>query len=76
MSTKFLMQRILDRVGYRGVLISNTIVLGLLLMLFATIGLATPLWMIVLRAFCHGAFPSLQSTSYNHERPRLCRYRR
>ncbi len=44
MSTKLLMPRILDRVGYRGVLISNTIVLGLLLMLFATIGLATPIW--------------------------------
>jgi EmrB/QacA subfamily drug resistance transporter len=65
MSTKFLMPRILDRVGYRGVLISNTIVLGLLLMLFATIGLATPFWIIVLQAFCYGAFTSLQYTSMN-----------
>jgi MFS family permease len=65
MSTKFLMPRILDRVGYRGVLISNTIVLGVLLMLFATIRAATPLWAIVLLAFCYGAFTSLQYTSMN-----------
>jgi hypothetical protein len=51
MSTKFLMPRILDRVGYRGVLISNTMVFGLLLMLFATIGPGTSLWAIVLQAF-------------------------
>ena len=34
MSTKFLMPRILDRLGYRAVLISNTVMLGFLLMLF------------------------------------------
>jgi EmrB/QacA subfamily drug resistance transporter len=65
MSTKFLMPRILDRVGYRSVLISNTIILGLLLMVFATVGPATPLWVIVLQAFCYGAFASLQYTSMN-----------
>jgi MFS family permease len=65
MSTKFLMPRILKRVGYRGVLISNTIILGLLLMLFATIGPATPLPVILLQAFCYGAFTSLQYTSMN-----------
>jgi EmrB/QacA subfamily drug resistance transporter len=65
MSTKFLMPRILKRVGYRGVLITNTIILGLLLMLFATVGPATPLPVIVLQAFCYGAFTSLQYTSMN-----------
>jgi MFS family permease len=65
MSTKFLMPRILDRLGYRAVLISNTIALGCLLMLFATIGLGTPTWLIVLQAFCYGAFTSLQYTSMN-----------
>ena len=65
MCTKFLMPRILDRVGYRDVLISNTIILGLLLMVFATIRLNTPLWLIVLQAFCYGAFASLQYTSMN-----------
>ena len=42
MSTKFLMPKILARVGFRGVLISNTVILGVLLMLFATIGSAHP----------------------------------
>jgi EmrB/QacA subfamily drug resistance transporter len=65
MSTKFLMPRILNRLGYRGVLISNTVIIGLLLMLFATIGLGTPVWVIVLLAFFYGAFTSLQYTSMN-----------
>src|SRR3984957_14785960 len=65
MSTKFLLPKILNRIGYRGVLISNTVVLGLLLLLFATIGQHTPVWLIVIQAFCYGAFTSLQYTSMN-----------
>jgi EmrB/QacA subfamily drug resistance transporter len=65
MSTKFLLPRILDSVGYRTVLISNTVILGLLLMLFATVGPETSIWVIVLQAFCYGAFTSLQYTSMN-----------
>ncbi len=65
MSTKFLLPKILNRVGYRGVLISNTVILGVLLLLFATIGLHTPVWAIVLLAFWYGAFTSLQYTSMN-----------
>jgi hypothetical protein len=60
-----MMPRILDRFGYRQVLISNTIILGVLLMLFATIGAGTPIWVIALQAFCYGAFTSLQYTSMN-----------
>jgi len=65
MCMKFLMPRILAVVGYRWVLISNTIILGVLLLLFATIGLHTPVWVIVLQAFFYGAFTSLQYTSMN-----------
>jgi EmrB/QacA subfamily drug resistance transporter len=65
MSTKFLLRRVLTRIGYRSVLVSNTITLGLLLLLFATIGLHTPIWLIVLQAFCYGGFTSLQYTSMN-----------
>jgi EmrB/QacA subfamily drug resistance transporter len=65
MSTKFLMPKILARIGFRGVLISNTLILGLLLGLFATIGLRTPVWVIVLQALCYGMFSSLQYTSMN-----------
>jgi MFS family permease len=62
-SMKAIMPRILGRIGYRGVLISNTLILGVLLMVFATIGLRTPVWAIVLEAFLYGAFTSLQYTS-------------
>ena len=60
-----LMPRLLKRLGYRGVLISNTLILGALLLVFATIGLSTPVWVIVLQAFFYGAFTSLQYTSMN-----------
>jgi EmrB/QacA subfamily drug resistance transporter len=65
MSLKPLMPRILARVGYRAVLISNTVMIGLLILSFATIGAGTPLWLIVLQAFCYGFFTSLQYTSMN-----------
>lgn len=65
MSIKPFLPRLLNRVGYRGILISNTVILGVLLLLFATIGLGTPVWLIVLQAFCYGAFTSLQYTSMN-----------
>src|ERR1700691_1144182 len=52
MSLKPAMPRILARFGYRAVLISNTLVLGLLIAVFATIGVNTPVWFIVAQAFC------------------------
>jgi MFS family permease len=55
----------MTRMGYRGVLISNTVIIGLLLLLFATIGLRTPVWVIVLLAVFYGGFTSLQYTSMN-----------
>lgn len=65
MSLKMLMVQLIRRVGYRAVLISNTIIIGVLLGLFATIGAHSPVWFIVLLAFCYGAFTSLQYTSMN-----------
>jgi EmrB/QacA subfamily drug resistance transporter len=65
MSLKMTMPRILARFGYRGVLISNTVILGLLILLFATIGAGTPIWLIVLQTFSFGFFSSLQYTSMN-----------
>jgi len=64
-STKFALPRILTTIGYRNVLVSNTVLLGMLLLVFATIGPATPVWIIALQAFCYGAFSSLQYTSMN-----------
>jgi len=65
LSTKFFIAKLLQRIGYRTVLISNTILLGIMLMLFATIGAATPIWLIVLQAFIYGALTSTQYTSMN-----------
>jgi hypothetical protein len=41
------------------------VALGALLMLFATIRPGTPIWLIVLQAFCYGALTSTQYTSMN-----------
>ena len=65
MTLTFLMPKILARLGYRTVLISNTIILGVLILLFATIAVGTPVWLIVLLGFCFGFFSSLQYTSMN-----------
>ena len=65
MSMKLVMSRILTRLGYRGVLISNTLMIGILLLLFATIGLSTSILTIVVLAFLYGGFTSLQYTSMN-----------
>jgi EmrB/QacA subfamily drug resistance transporter len=63
--TKFFMPRLLERLGYRAILVSNTVILGIMLMLFSTIGRATPVWLILLQAFCYGALASMQYTSMN-----------
>jgi EmrB/QacA subfamily drug resistance transporter len=65
MTMKLAMPRILAQFGYRGVLISNTVLLGLFIMLFATIGVHTQVWLIVLQMFFLGFFTSLQYTSMN-----------
>ncbi len=65
MSLKMAMPKILRYLGYRTVLISNTISLGVLIMLFATISVGTPVWLIVLQAFIFGFFTSMQYSSMN-----------
>ena len=65
MSSKSFVGQVLQRLGYRGLLVSNTVILGLLLFLFATIGVRTPVWLIVLQAFAYGIFTSMQYTSMN-----------
>ena len=65
MSLKMTMPGILRHFGYRTVLVSNTIILGLLIVLFATIGAGTPVWLIVAQVFVFGFFTSLQYTSMN-----------
>ncbi len=65
MTLKMVMPQILNRFGYRTVLLSNTVTLGALIMLFATIGPDTSVWRIVPMVFIYGFFTSLQYTSMN-----------
>jgi hypothetical protein len=65
MSLKMSMPRILARFGYRTVLVSNTAMLGLLIILFASIAAATPVWLVVGQLFLFGFLQSLQFTSMN-----------
>ncbi len=64
-SLKVASTKILARFGYRTVLISNTVLMGSLILLFSTIGKGTPIWRIVMIVFCYGFFTSLQYTSMN-----------
>jgi EmrB/QacA subfamily drug resistance transporter len=65
MSLKITMPIVLRYLGYRRVLISNTVIIGLLILLFATIGVGTPVWLIVAQLFVYGFATSLQYTSMN-----------
>jgi EmrB/QacA subfamily drug resistance transporter len=64
-SLKMSMPKILSFFGYRAVLVSNTLILGLQIVLFATIGVRTPVWTVVAQLFAYGFFSSLQYTSMN-----------
>ena len=65
MSLKLTMPLILKRFGYRSVLISNTIMLGVMIMLFATINAARRYGSSSCMAFTYGFLTSLQYTSMN-----------
>ena len=65
MSLKLTMPSILTRFGYRRVLIVNTLLIGGMIALFATIGAGTPVWLVVIEVFAYGFFSSLQYTSMN-----------
>jgi MFS family permease len=65
MGSKIFTRRLLESIGYRGVLTANTLILGVLLMLFGTIDTRTPVWLIVVFAMGYGTFSSLQYTSMN-----------
>ena len=73
MSMKMNMPRLLMLIGYRGVLISNTVILGVLLALFATIGFArrcgSSCFGFFIRGICVVAI-------YEHEHTCLCGYHR
>jgi EmrB/QacA subfamily drug resistance transporter len=65
MSMKFTVTRLLKRFGYRRVLLINTIAMGTLMALFATIGPGTSVWRILVQAFLFGFCSSVQYSSMN-----------
>jgi len=62
---KTFMPAILATLGYRRVLVGNTVIVGLMIASFATVGMHTPVWLIVAQAFVLGFFTSMQYTSMN-----------
>ncbi len=64
-SLKLTMPKILTRFGYRRVLVTNTVLLGLLIGAFARVDSRTPIWLICLQAMAFGFLSSLQFTSMN-----------
>jgi EmrB/QacA subfamily drug resistance transporter len=62
---KMLMPKVLQRFGYRAVLLWNTILMGASIALFATIGRGTHVPVIVALALSFGFLASLQYTSMN-----------
>jgi len=70
MSMKVVMPKILRRFGYRTVLTSNTVILGVMILLFATIGAATPIWLVVIQVFIFGFFHV--APIFEHEHAGVC----
>jgi MFS family permease len=62
---KFATKRILQALGYRRVLVTNTVMIGIAIGLFSQIGPGTPAALIVLLALTLGFFNSLQFSSMN-----------
>jgi EmrB/QacA subfamily drug resistance transporter len=65
MGFRVFMPRILTWFGYRQVLLANTIALGSTIVLFATVGEKTHVWVIVIQAVVFGFFSSFQYSAMN-----------
>jgi EmrB/QacA subfamily drug resistance transporter len=57
--------RLLNALGYRKVLLFNTLAIGAIILLFITIRPGTPVWVIVAEAFFFGLFSSMQYVCMN-----------
>jgi EmrB/QacA subfamily drug resistance transporter len=64
-SAKWIVNRALARLGYRRLLIGNTLIVAMLLASFATFGRDTPAWLIAAMVFLYGSFGGLQYTAMN-----------
>jgi EmrB/QacA subfamily drug resistance transporter len=64
-SAKWLVNRALARLGYRRLLLGNTLLVALLLASFALFGRSTPMWLIAVMVFLYGGFAGMQYTAMN-----------
>ncbi len=64
-AVKWFINRLLNRIGYRRLLFSNTLMVALLLASFALLGKSSPMWLIASMVFVYGAFMGMQYTAMN-----------
>nr|WP_223250767.1 MFS transporter [Rhodanobacter denitrificans] len=64
-TAKWVVHRALVHYGYRRLLIGNTLIVAVLLAMFAMLGPGSPVWLIATLTFCYGAFAGLQYTTMN-----------
>lgn len=65
MGMKLISRPVLARLGHRNILLSNTVLVGLTMLVFTQIERGTPEWAILLLSLAQGFFASLQFTSMN-----------
>jgi EmrB/QacA subfamily drug resistance transporter len=64
-ASKPFIPRLLNALGFRKVLLFNTIAIGAMILLFMTMGPGTPVWVIAAEAFFFGLFSSVQYVCMN-----------
>lgn len=64
-SSKWVVNRLLLRLGYRRLLIANTTAVAAMLALFSLVDGSTPTWLIAVLVYIYGGFTGLQYTSMN-----------
>ncbi|GGC24781.1 DHA2 family efflux MFS transporter permease subunit [Pseudoduganella buxea] len=65
MGMKFISVRVLNRFGYRQVLVVNTVLIGVTIAMYSFVQVGTPVYAIVAISLCLGFFNSLQFSSMN-----------
>jgi len=65
MGMKFISTGVLRRFGYRAVLMVNTVMIGITICCYASVGQATPIYVIILLGLAQGFFNSLQFSAMN-----------
>ena len=64
-SSKWVVNRLLLRLGYRRLLLGNTLAVAVMLASFYLLGPDTPVWLIALLVYVYGCFTGLQYTTMN-----------